>query len=77
MHTTNQRVCFTGLNQAVTIPFNKIVSLAGFGEGFEVHTGNEKKPGIFLEPHPKLTTELLKRASSSKDDGDSSRMRKK
>ena len=72
LHITNQRVCFTGLNQAVAIPFKKIVSLAGFDGGFEVHTGNEKKPGIFLVPHPELTTELLKRASSSKGDDDDS-----
>ena len=71
LHVTNQRVCFTGLNQAVAIPFNKIVSLAGFDEGFEVHTGNEKKPGIFLVPHPELTTELLKRATTSRGDDDS------
>ena len=68
LHITNQQVCFTGLNQAVAIPFKKIVSLAGFSNGFEVHTGNEKKPGIFLVPHPELTTELLKRASSSNGD---------
>jgi hypothetical protein len=72
LHITNQRVCFTGLNQAVAIPFKKIVSLAGFDGGFEVHTANEKKPGIFLVPHPELTTELLKRASSSKSDDDNS-----
>jgi hypothetical protein len=71
LHITNQRVCFTGLNQAVAIPYKKIVSLAGFDEGFEVHTGNEKKPGIFLVPHPELTTELLKHASSSNGDDDS------
>jgi hypothetical protein len=72
LHITNQRVCFTGLNQAVALPFNRIVSLAGFDEGFEVHTRNEKKPGIFLVPHSELTTELLKRASSSKSDDDDS-----
>ena len=77
LHITNQRVCFTGLNQAVAIPFNKIVSLAGFHEGFEVHMGNEKKPGIFLVPHPELTTELLKRASTSRGDDDSRPKRRK
>jgi hypothetical protein len=35
LHITNQRVCFTALNQAVAIPFKKIVSLAGFDEGFD------------------------------------------
>jgi hypothetical protein len=77
LHITNQRVCFTGLNQAVAIPFKKIVSLAGFDEGFEVHTGNEKKPGIFLVPHPELTAELLKRASSSQGDDDSRTKRRR
>lgn len=77
LHITNQRVCFTGLNQAVAIPFKKIVSLAGFDGGFEVHTGNEKKPGIFLVPHPELTTEILKRASSSNDDDDSGPKRRR
>jgi hypothetical protein len=72
LHITNQRVCFTGLNQAVAIAFRKIVSLAGFDGGFEVHTGNEKKPGIFLVPHPELTKELLKLASSSEGDDDNS-----
>jgi hypothetical protein len=68
LHITNQRVCFTGQDRAVAIPLKKIVSLAGFDGGFEVHTGDEKKPGIFLVPHPELTIELLKCASSSKDD---------
>ena len=77
LHITNQRVCFTGLNQAVAIPFKKIVSLAGFDEGFEVHTGNEKKPGIFLVPHPELTTELLKRTSSSQGEDNSGPKRRK
>jgi hypothetical protein len=77
LHITNQRVCFTGINQAVAIPFKKIVSLAGFDGGFEVHTGNEKKPGIFLVPHPELTTELLKRASSSNDDDNSKPKRRR
>lgn len=77
LHITNQRVCFTGLNQAVAIPFRKIVSLAGFNGGFEVHTGNEKKPGIFLVPHPELTTELLKRALSSKSDDDDSEAKRR
>ncbi len=77
LHITNQRVCFTGLAQAVAIPFAKIVSLAGFSDGFEVHTANEKKPGIFLVPHPELTTDLLKRASSNKGDDDSSPKRSK
>jgi hypothetical protein len=77
LHITNQRVCFTGLNQAVAIPYKKIVSLAGFDEGFEVHMGNEKKPGIFLVPHPELTTELLKHASSSNGDDDSKPKRRR
>ena len=77
LHITNQQVCFTGLNNAVAIPFTKIVSIAGFSNGFEVHTGNEKKPGIFLVPHPELTTEILKRASSSKGDDDSTPTRRK
>jgi hypothetical protein len=72
LHITNQRICFTGINQAVAIPFKKIVSLAGFDGGFEAHTGNEKKPGIFLVPHPELTTELLKRTSSSQGHDDNS-----
>lgn len=77
LHITNQRVCFTGLDQAVAIPFKKIVSLAGFDGGFEVHIGNEKKPGIFLVPHPELTTELLKHASSSNGDDDSKPKRRR
>jgi len=77
LHITNKRVCFTGLAQAVAIPFSKIVSLAGFSDGFEVQAGNEKKPGIFLVAHPELTTELLKRASSNKEDDDSSPKRSK
>jgi hypothetical protein len=76
LHITNQRVCFTGLAQAVAIPFAKIVSLACFSDGFEVHTENEKKPGIFLVPHPELTTDLLKRASSNNGDGDPSPKRR-
>src|ERR1017187_4142175 len=77
LHITNQRICFTGLAQAVAIPFAKIVSLAGFSDGFEVHPTNDKKPGIFLVPHPELTVELLKRASPSKDDDDSGPKRRK
>jgi hypothetical protein len=78
LHITNQQVCFTGLNNAVAIPFTKIVSLAGSSNGFELHTGNEKKPGIFLVPHPELTVELLKRASLSKgNDNPGPKRRKK
>jgi hypothetical protein len=77
LHITNQQICFTGLNNAVAIPFAKIVSVAGFSNGFEVHTGNEKKPGIFHVPHPDLTTELLKRASASRDDNDPRPTRRK
>lgn len=77
LHVTNQRVCFTGLAQAVAIPFAKIVSLAAFSNGFEVHPTNDKKPGIFLVPHPELTVELLNRASSSKGVDDSGPKRSK
>jgi hypothetical protein len=77
LHITNQRVCFTGTSQALAIPFAKIVSLAGFSDGFEVHTGNEKKPGIFLVPHPELTIGLLKRASSSIGEDESRPRRRK
>jgi hypothetical protein len=42
-----------------------------------VHTGSEKKPGIFLVPHPELTTDLLKRASSSQGDDDSRTKRRR
>jgi hypothetical protein len=54
-----------------------VISLAGFNDGFEPHTGNEKKPGIFLVPHPELTTELLNRALSSQGDDDSSPKRRR
>jgi hypothetical protein len=77
LHITNQRVCFTGLQQSVAIPYKKMVSLAGFDGGCEVHTQNEKKPGIFLVPHPELTSELVKRASSVKEDDDSGPRRHK
>jgi len=51
--------------------------MAGFDGGFEVHTQNDKKPGIFLVPHPELTTELVKFASSAKEDDDSRPARRK
>ena len=77
LHITSQRVCFTGQQQAVAIPYKKVISMAGFDGGFEVHTQNDKKPGIFLVPHPELTTELVKLASSTKDEDDSKPARRK
>ena len=68
LHITNQRVCFTSLQRAVSIPFKKMVSVGGFENGFIVQTSNEKKPGIFVVRHPELTTHLLNLAAASPDE---------
>jgi hypothetical protein len=67
LHIANQRVCWTGQEQSIAIPYKKVISLAGFDEGFDVHTSNVKKPGIFLVPHPELTVQLVSLASAPND----------
>lgn len=69
LHITNQRILFTGRDQSVAIPYTKVLGIALFADGFEIHTSAAKKPGIFLVPHPDLTKELLTLASSP-DTGD-------
>jgi hypothetical protein len=63
LHVTNQRICFTGPQNSVAIPYKKIISVGGFDGGFIVQTANEKKPGIFIVRHPELTTQLVSLAS--------------
>jgi len=70
LHVTSERVCFTGRRQSIAIQYKRVISLAGFDGGFEVHTQNEKKPGIFLVPHPELTIELVRRAAAASEDED-------
>lgn len=59
LHITNQRICFTGPQHSVAIPFKKMINVQGYEDGFMVQTSNEKKPGIFIVPHPELTTHML------------------
>lgn len=68
LHITSQRLCFTGQQQSVAIPFKKMISVGGFENGFIVQTSNEKKPGIFIVRHPELTTRLLNLAATPKED---------
>jgi hypothetical protein len=68
LHITNQRVCFTGQQRSVAIPFKKMISVSGFENGFIVQTSNEKKPGIFVVRHPELTAHLLNLAAASPDE---------
>jgi hypothetical protein len=63
LHITNQRVCFTGQQRSVAIPYKKMISVGGFDDGFIVQTSNEKRPGIFVVRHPELTTQILALAS--------------
>jgi hypothetical protein len=67
LHITSQRLAWTGPDQSIAIPYKKIISLAGFSEGFEAHTSNVKKPGIFLVPHPELTVQLVSLAAAPND----------
>jgi len=66
LHVTNQRICLTGQQESVAIPYKKVINFSGFENGFEVHTSSAKKPGIFLVPHPELTVQLVSLASSPK-----------
>lgn len=59
LHVTSQRVCFTGQQRSLAIPYKKMISVNGVEGGFIVQTSNEKKPGIFMVRHPELTTHLL------------------
>ena len=68
LHVTNQRICFTGQLRAVAIPYNKVISIGGFDDGFIVQTANEKKPGVFAVANPELTTHLIGLAYSSSID---------
>ena len=64
LHITSQRVCFTGSNQSVAIPYKKMISVGGFEGGFVIRTSNEKKPGIFIVRHPEFTTRFLTLAAN-------------
>lgn len=68
LHITNQRICLTGQQESLAIPYKKVINFSGFENGFEVHTSNAKKPGIFLVPHPELTVQLVSLASSPRVD---------
>lgn len=63
IHITNQRLCFTGVQHSVAIPYKKMISIQGYEGRFVVQTPNEKKPGIFVVRHPEFTTQLLAHAS--------------
>jgi hypothetical protein len=65
LHVTSQRICFTGQLKAVAIPYDKVISIGGFDDGFIVQTTNEKKPGVFAVANPELTTHLITLAYSS------------
>ncbi|HLW81793.1 MAG TPA: hypothetical protein VKS20_07115 [Candidatus Acidoferrales bacterium] len=58
LHITNQRVCFTGQQHSIAIPFKKMIAVNGFEGGFTVQTANDKKPGIFIVRQPELTTQI-------------------
>jgi hypothetical protein len=77
LHITNQRICWTGQEQSIAIPYKKVISLAGFDEGFEVHTSNPKKPGIFLVPHPELTVQLVSLAAAPNESEPTASSRRK
>ncbi|HEV2348901.1 MAG TPA: hypothetical protein VG028_03540 [Terriglobia bacterium] len=78
LHITSQRVCFTGEQLSVAIPFKKMISMGGFEEGFIVQTSNEKKPGIFIVRHPELTVQLVMLATARHEENDvPRRVRKK
>jgi hypothetical protein len=77
LHVTNQRVCFTGQQRSVAIPYKKMLSIGGFDEGFIVQTSNEKKPGIFIVRHPELTTHLLRLASTPAEEESTPKKRSK
>jgi hypothetical protein len=77
LHTTNQRLCFTGQQYSAAIPYKKMISVSGFEGGFIVQTSNEKKPGIFVVRHPELTTHLLTLASNPPEEDKSRTARHK
>jgi hypothetical protein len=68
LHITNQRVCFSGQQRSIAIPYKKMISVGGFEGGFIVQTSNEKKPGIFVVRHPELSTHLLNLASNPEEE---------
>ena len=77
LHITSQRVCFTGQQHSVAIPYKKMISVGGFEGGFIVRTSNEKKPGIFVVRHPELTAQMLTLASNPPENNPSSKRREK
>jgi Domain of unknown function (DUF4428) len=64
LHITSHRVCFTGQQQAVSIPYKQMIGVIGYEGRFVVQTSNEKKPGIFIVRHPEFTTQFLTLASN-------------
>jgi hypothetical protein len=68
LHITNQRVCFTGQQHSIAIPYKKMISILGYDGRFVVQTSNENKPGIFIVRHPEFTTQFLTLASNPADE---------
>jgi len=78
LHVTNQRICFTGSQKSMAIPYKKIINVAGFLDGFEVHLSSGKQPGMFQVRTPELTVELVNLAAARQGEGtaDTGRRRK-
>jgi len=76
LHITNQRVCFTGQQHSVVIPYKKMISILGYEGRFVVQTSNENKPGIFIVRHPEFTTQFLTLASNPAEEEKLPRKRK-
>ncbi len=77
LHLTSQRICFTGQQRSVAIPYKKMISVSGFEGGFIVQTSNEKKPGIFVVRHPEFTTQMLTLAATPLEEKRSTERQKK
>jgi len=69
LHVTNQRICFTGTKQSLAISYKKVINVAGFLDGFEVHVSSGKQPGIFQVRTPELTVQLVNVVAARQGEG--------
>jgi hypothetical protein len=63
LHLASARLCFAGTQQSVAIDYRKIINVAAFEDGFQVHRTGAKKPTVIQVPQPDLTLQLLALAS--------------
>jgi len=68
LHVTSERVCFTGSQQSAAVPWDKVINVAVYSDGFAIHRTGAKKPTVIQVCHTDLTLEILALVSPSKND---------